>query len=110
MPHTPEPWEWDTVVDGNNPVALYGRDRAVIELWPRFDLQGRLSVVMDIAPADRVLLAAAPRLLSALRGLADCAGISALPGYKQELDDAMREARAALAEAEESADEIEANG
>ena len=39
-------------------------------------------------------------LLEALTGLAGCAGLTWLPGYKDELDDAMRTARAAIADAE----------
>jgi hypothetical protein len=45
------------------------------------------------------LVAAAPDLLDALEELADCAGLTWLAGYKQELDDAMIRARSALAKA-----------
>jgi len=49
--------------------------------------------------ANAALIAAAPDLLEALEGLADCAGLSALPGYKKELDGAVLTARQAIAKA-----------
>lgn len=54
----------------------------------------------DTVESVRLLLEAAPELLEALSALADCAGISALPGYKPELDAAMIKARAAISKAE----------
>jgi hypothetical protein len=56
-----------------------------------------VAVVYDSKDGD--LLAAAPDLLEALEGLADCAGLSALPGYKKELDGAVLTARQAIAKA-----------
>lgn len=48
----------------------------------------------------RELQALFPALFEALVGLADCAGITSLPGYRRELDDAMRKARAVIARVE----------
>lgn len=63
------------------------------------DADGR-SVAITYRAEDAVLLAAAPKLRQALIDLADCAGLTSLPGYKDELDSAVRAARQVIADTE----------
>ncbi len=49
--------------------------------------------------ANAHLMAAAPELLEALTALVNCPGITWLDGYKAEMDEAMRQAHAAIAKA-----------
>ena len=63
------------------------------------DADGR-SVAVTYRAEDAVLLAAAPQLKQALIDLVDCAGLTSLPGYRDELDSAVRAARQVIADTE----------
>ena len=88
MPHsfTPGPWY---VVEGrtHGSIEVFGGDTAIAEIWRRGDA--------ETEKANAQLIAAAPELLAALRGLRD-----AFLGTSVEVQaDAMRAARAAIAKA-----------
>ena len=85
--HTPGPWA--TYINGGKDGWIANAEGDLIACAVRGDNMA----------ANARLIAATPDLLAALEALADCAGITALPGFRAELDAAMKDARAAIANA-----------
>ena len=105
MNHTPGPWR-----TGNRITPINYSGYVEYDVWSKDTYEGtgwhpKVGTVLlyhtKQAEADARLIAAAPELLAACRALVDCAGITSLPGYRGELDAAMRQARAAIAAARE---------
>jgi len=105
--HTPGPWTIDTIsgwTDGsdrdlNGDIWIRGAGD-VLPFGKVFTDTEEREIDPEIIPeriANARLMAAAPELLDALQGLADCAGLTWLNGYKDELDAAMTTAREAIA-------------
>lgn len=101
MKHTPAPWfhiprnrdgHVDIITDkqGNRDRGFVAVGCPVVER-PILDYAHE-----NTQTANARLIAAAPELLAALIGLADCAGITALPGFRADLDEAMTTARAVI--------------
>jgi len=81
----------------NGPAEIHTKDAWQQPIAIVFDRSNKAgSVSKEEAQANARLIAAAPELLGALEQLADCAGITALPGFKCELDNAMNQARAII--------------
>jgi len=109
---TPGPWEWRVVSDGwdGQTSALYGRDRMVLIGWG-YDACGiyfgqeAKSVESEPDLPDARLIAAAPDLYAALRGLLACCtssdgAVGPEPHCRREWLQFMLDARAAIAKAE----------
>ena len=70
---------------------------AIAQLFPLYRPDGPHEADAELHRNAR-LIASAPRLANALEELVGCAGLTSLPGYKNELMAAAIEARAALDE------------
>ena len=88
--HTPAPWRLNA---GNETLVMGSNQRPIA----RAECGGTAGIGLAEAEANARLIAAAPELVEALLGVIDCAGLTALPGYRPELDQAVSNARALLA-------------
>lgn len=88
--HTPAPWRLNA---GNETLVMGSNQRPIA----RAECGGTSGIGLAEAEANARLIAAAPELVEALLGVIDCAGLTALPGYRLELDQAVSNARALLA-------------
>lgn len=91
--HTPGPWETIKRCTGFYDIGIpekhreVGKPHWIATVWERDEKHA----------TNARLIAAAPELVEALLGVIDCAGLTALPGYRPELDQAVSNARALLA-------------
>jgi hypothetical protein len=99
--HTPGPWEVVALMDGQSIQTL--TESRICWIWNHKEYKGKpcgsiesQDKTQEELDANARLIAAAPDLLKALEGLANCAGLTWLQGYKDELDAAMIQARAAI--------------
>lgn len=122
MQHTPIPWEVDatartaypetknrdgslTFPDGYRTTGYSIRSKEhkgilVADIYPGHSSDRSAPVCEANAAFIVTACNAHEELLAALGGLVNNAGLTWLPGYKEELDTAMRQARAAIAKAE----------
>lgn len=101
--HTPGPWTVQLPRHGpDEPIWILGPEPKTIFVARMGSAMGYNDATHETQLADARLIAAAPDLLEALTSLADCPGLTPLPGYRSELDAAMVHARAAIAKATEA--------